>query len=90
MGGASAKHRAIGGFEFNVLDYGNQMHMPTKLRALLNDGNALGANQCSSIHLEAGLGRHLKNDQMDPPAPPPPPSEKSADRPGVRITNSRI
>ena len=60
MGDASAQQLTIGGLEFTVLEYGGRLHIPMKLRMLLNEGDALGGNQCSIIHLTDGIEWHLQ------------------------------
>ena len=60
MGDASSQQMSIGGLDFAVLDYGGRLQIPLKLRTLLNEGNAFGGNQCSIIHLAAGVEWHLQ------------------------------
>ena len=60
MGDVSAHQLRIGGLEFIVLDYGDRPNIPTKLRMLLNEWNTLEKNQCSIIHLAAGIEWHLQ------------------------------
>ena len=45
MGDVWAQQLTIGGLGFTVLDYGDQLHMPMRLRAMLNDGNDFEKNQ---------------------------------------------
>lgn len=60
MGDVSAQQPTSGGLEFDVLDYGGRLHIPMNLRMLLSEGNTLGRNQCSIIHLAAGIEWHLR------------------------------
>ena len=43
-----------------VLDYGDRLQIPMKLRVLLNEGSAFEKNQCSIIHLAAGIEWQLQ------------------------------
>ena len=55
MGEVAAKQLSVGGLEFAVLDYGDQLHIPLKVRMCSNEENNPEKNQCSIIHLAAGI-----------------------------------
>ena len=61
MGDVSAQQLLIGELEFSVLDYGDRLAMPMQLRIGLNEGHNVEKNQCSIIHMAAGLEWHLQN-----------------------------
>ena len=60
MGDVRSQQLVIGGLEFTVLDYGDKLNIPLKLRKLLYEGSNLERNQCSIIHLSAGIEWHLQ------------------------------
>ena len=47
--------------EFLAFDYGGRLHLPAKLRHRMGEWGNAGKNQCSIIHLAAGVEWHLQN-----------------------------
>ena len=61
VGDASMQQLTIGNLEFAVLDYGDRLMLPMEMRKRSNEWHNIEKNQCSIIHLAAGLEWHLQN-----------------------------
>ena len=67
MGDVNAQKPNIGKLEFPALDYGDRLTLPLPMRIGINEGSNIEKNQCSVIHLAAGLGWNLQNRPNRPP-----------------------
>ena len=63
----SMQQLTVGDLEFSVLDYGDRLAIPLKIRECWNEGRDVEKNQFSIIHLAACLGWHLQNRPNRPP-----------------------
>ena len=73
MGDVSMQPLTIGDLEFAVMDYGDRLAIPLKIREFLNDGRNVEKNQRSIIHLAQGFRGHLQSRQNRAASPTPPP-----------------
>ena len=62
MGDVSSQQMSIGGLDFVVLDYGDRLQIPLKVRTLLNEGNAFGGiNALSFIWRQGSNGTYRRD-----------------------------
>ena len=55
MGDVSAHQLIVGNLDFSVLDYGNLLHLPLRMRQTLNEWDTAEKNQRSTTHLADGV-----------------------------------
>ena len=60
-GDLKAQELTIGGLQFDMIDYGDLLHIPPGFRKHAGEGSSDEGNQCEIIHPAGGIARHLQN-----------------------------